>query len=53
MPDIAKQLEQRGFKPTQTRWRAAWDVRIRENQPSAFQKLLEHAGKELMKPPAE
>jgi hypothetical protein len=53
MPELAKQLEQRGFKPTQTKWRAAWDVRIRENQPSAFQKLIEHAGKELLKPPAE
>ena len=53
MPDIAKQLEQRGFKPTQTKWRAAWDVRIRENQPSAFQRLLEHTAKELMKPQPE
>lgn len=53
MPDLAKQLEQRGFNPTQTKWRAAWDVRIRENQPSAFQKLIEHAGKELLTPPAE
>ena len=50
MPDLAKQLEERGFKPTQTRWRAAWDVRIRENEPSAFQKLLEHTAKELLKP---
>ena len=53
MPDLAKQLEQRGFKPTQTKWRAAWDVRIRENQPSAFQKLIEHTGKQLLQPPAE
>ena len=50
MPDIAKQLEARGFKATQTRWRAAWDVRIRENEPSAFQKLMEHTAKELLKP---
>jgi hypothetical protein len=50
MPDIAKQLEERGFKPTQTKWRAAWDVRIRENEPSAFQKLMEHTAKELLKP---
>jgi hypothetical protein len=54
MPDIAKQLEQRGFKATQTKWRAAWDVRIRANEPSAFQKLMEHTAKELLKPqPAE
>jgi len=54
MPDLAKQLEQRGFKSTQTKWRAAWDVRIRDNEPSAFQKLMEHTAKELMKPqPAE
>ncbi|MEA2736676.1 MAG: hypothetical protein QOE14_3127 [Humisphaera sp.] len=53
MPDLAKQLEQRGFKPTETKWRAAWDVRIRDDQPSAFQKLIEHTSKELLKPPAE
>jgi hypothetical protein len=53
MPDLATQLEQRGFKPTQTKWRAAWDVRIRANEPSAFQKLMEHTAKELLKPPAE
>ena len=48
MPDLAKQLEQRGFKPHQTRWRAAWDVRIRAGEPSAFQKLLEHTGRQLL-----
>ena len=53
MTDLSKQLEQRGFKPTQTKWRAAWDVRIRENEPSAFQKLIEHTANELLKPPAE
>jgi hypothetical protein len=53
MPDLAKQLEQRGFKQSQTKWRAAWDVRIRENEPSAFQKLMETTAKELLKPPAE
>jgi len=53
MTDLAKQLEQRGFKPTQTKWRAAWDVRIRDNEPSAFQKLMETTAKELLKPPAE
>ena len=50
MPDLAKQLEQRGFTPTQTKWRAAWDVRIRDNEPSAFQRLMEQTAKELMKP---
>jgi hypothetical protein len=53
MPDLSKQLEERGFKPTKTRWRAAWDVRIREDQPSAFQKLLESAGQQLLQPPPE
>jgi len=53
MTDLSKQIEERGFKRTQTKWRAAWDVRIRENEPSAFQKLLDTTAKELLKPPAE
>jgi hypothetical protein len=48
MPELSKQIEQRGFKPVNNRWRAAWDVRIRPNEPSAFQKLIEHTGKQLL-----
>ena len=41
MPDLSKQIEAMGFKPVETKWSEAWDVRIRPNEPSAFQKLQE------------
>jgi hypothetical protein len=41
MPDLSKQIEAMGFKPIETKWTEAWDVRIRPNEPSAFQKLQE------------
>jgi hypothetical protein len=41
MPDLSKQIEGMGFKPIATTWSEAWDVRIRPNEPSAFQKLQE------------
>ncbi|HEV2296428.1 MAG TPA: hypothetical protein VGR35_21470 [Tepidisphaeraceae bacterium] len=39
MPDLSRQLEGMGFKPVDTTWYQAWDVRIRPNEPSAFQKI--------------
>jgi hypothetical protein len=41
MPDLSKQIEAMGFKPVETTWYQAWDVKIRPNEPSAFQKLQE------------
>ena len=41
MPDLSKQIETMGFKPIETKWNEAWDVHIRPNEPSAFQKLQE------------
>jgi hypothetical protein len=41
MPDLAGQIEAMGFKPVATNWNEAWDVKIRPNEPSAFQKLQE------------
>jgi hypothetical protein len=48
MPELADALEIRGFEPVKTTWRAAWDVQIRKDQPSAFQKLLNSAGQSLV-----
>ena len=40
MPDFAKRLEALGFKPVETEWRLAWDLAIRQDQPSAIEDLL-------------
>ena len=40
MPDFAKRLEALGFKRVDTEWRTAWDLKIREDQPSALEQLL-------------
>ena len=48
MPELADALEFRGFEPVETKWRAAWDVKIRKDQPSAFQKLMDQAGHSLL-----
>jgi hypothetical protein len=39
MPELAEKLDLMGFEPVGTTWHDAWDVRIRKNQPSAFQRL--------------
>lgn len=41
MPDLAEQIEAMGFKPVETTWYQAWDVKIRPNEPSAFQRIQE------------
>jgi hypothetical protein len=43
MEDLADRLDLLGFEPVSTKWHAAWDVHIREDKPSAFQLLMEHA----------
>jgi hypothetical protein len=40
MPDFAKRLEGLGFKPVDTQWRLAWDLAIRQEQPSMIEDLL-------------
>ena len=50
MPDLADRLDLMGFHPVSTNWREAWDVHIRDNQPSAFQKLMEMAAKAATQP---
>ncbi|HEX8523626.1 MAG TPA: hypothetical protein VF669_15330 [Tepidisphaeraceae bacterium] len=50
MPDIADRLDLMGFKPTNTTWHKAWDIHIRENQPSAFQKLMNVVQKAATQP---
>ena len=47
MPDLSAQIEKKGFKLVSVKWRPAWDATIRKNEPSAFQRLVEHAGKQL------
>jgi len=47
MPDMAKRLAERGFKPVATQWHTAWDLTIRNDQPSAIEKTLLDAIKEL------
>ncbi|MEO6434665.1 MAG: hypothetical protein ABIP55_02740 [Tepidisphaeraceae bacterium] len=48
MPELADALEIRGFEVVKTTWRPAWDVKIRKDQPSAFQKLMNSAGQSLL-----
>ena len=41
MPDLAKRVREMGFKPAgPVEWKAAWDLRIRADQPSAIEQLL-------------
>jgi hypothetical protein len=49
MPDLEKRLTTMGFTQAATEWRTAWDLKIRADQPSAIEKLLEDAVDELLK----
>ncbi len=41
MPDLAKRVREMGFKPAgPVEWKQAWDLRIRADQPSAIEQLL-------------
>jgi hypothetical protein len=41
MSDLSKRVREMGFKPAgAVEWKAAWDLRIRADQPSAIEKLL-------------
>ena len=48
MMELSEQIEKKGFKHTQTKWRPAWDATIRPGEPSAFEKLMGSAGKGLL-----
>jgi hypothetical protein len=41
MPDLTKRVKEMGFKPSgPVEWKAAWDLQIRADQPSAVEQLL-------------
>jgi hypothetical protein len=40
MPDLSKRLEALGFEPESIQWRLAWDLKIRADQPSAVELLM-------------
>jgi hypothetical protein len=41
MPDMSKRVREMGFRPSgPVEWKTAWDLRIRADQPSAVEKLL-------------
>jgi hypothetical protein len=40
MPDLSKRLTDMGFHPVATEWRMAWDLTIRNDQPSAVENIL-------------
>jgi hypothetical protein len=50
MPDMARRLEEMGFKAVRTDWQMAWDLAIRGDQPSMAEKMLrdlfEEAGRD-------
>jgi len=50
MPDLSDRLDLMGFHPTHTEWHKAWDVTIRDNQPSAFQRVLDLTAKAATQP---
>ena len=52
MPDLAAQIEEMGFKPVDTKWYQAWDVHIRPNEPSAFQKIQQRMAEAQQSQPA-
>ena len=47
MPDFAERLDAMGFKPVATEWRLAWDVAIRQDEPSAVEDFVIDAIKAL------
>jgi hypothetical protein len=49
MPDLEKRLKTLGFTKAATEWRTAWDLKIRADQPSAIEQLLDGAVEELFK----
>jgi hypothetical protein len=40
MPDLSKRLTDMGFQPVASEWRMAWDLTIRNDEPSAVENLL-------------
>jgi hypothetical protein len=47
MPDFADRLGAMGFKPVATEWRQAWDLTIRQDEPSAIEDVIVEALKAL------
>ena len=40
MPDFGQRLRELGFKPVKTEWRLAWDLAVRDDEPSLLEDLL-------------
>jgi hypothetical protein len=51
MPELSDRLDLMGFKPAETTWRTAWDVKIDPNAPSAFMKLMGKVNQQLQQSP--
>ena len=47
MPDFAERLATMGFKPVATEWRLAWDLAIRQDEPSVVEDIVIEAFKAL------
>jgi len=47
MPDLSARLRAMGFKPAACEWKTAWDLTIRNDQPSAVETLLREAIKAI------
>jgi hypothetical protein len=47
MPDLSERLRHLGFHPVSCQWLTAWDLSIRDDEPSAIEKLLREAVKQL------
>ncbi len=47
MPNLSERVRAMGFKPVACEWKTAWDLTIREDQPSAVETLLREAIKAI------
>jgi hypothetical protein len=45
LPDMTKRLEAMGFSVSAVRWNGAWDLKIRANEPSGLQTMVQAIGK--------
>jgi len=42
MPELSDRLDLMGFKPVETKWETAWNIRVDPNAPSAFMRAMSH-----------
>jgi hypothetical protein len=43
MPDMSDRLKALGFQPTGVEWHTAWDLTLRDDQPSLLEKMIDGA----------